>query len=89
MQAWKHVTLLEMKQCIGLMLVTGIIQKPDLKMYWTEDQVFETPVFFFSGEKKRLEIDLKASCHFSILVIVVSMKTVLTDYIKLGLYLKN
>jgi hypothetical protein len=35
----------ELKQFLGLVFVTGIIEKPDLKMYWTVDPVFETPIF--------------------------------------------
>jgi hypothetical protein len=28
-----------------LKFVTGITDKPNLKLYWTEDPVFETPIF--------------------------------------------
>jgi hypothetical protein len=44
-QTWKPVTVPELKQFLGLVFVTGIIEKPDLKMYWTVDSVFETPIF--------------------------------------------
>jgi hypothetical protein len=65
MQMWKPVmTLLEMKQFIGLMLVTGIVQKPGLKMYWTEDPVFETPVFSKTMARNRFE-SIMSFLHFS------------------------
>jgi hypothetical protein len=36
----------EHKQFLGLVFVTGIIEKSDLKMYWTGDPVFGNPEFF-------------------------------------------
>jgi hypothetical protein len=44
-ETWKPVTVPELKQFLGLVFVTGIIEKSDLKMYWTGDPVFETPIF--------------------------------------------
>jgi hypothetical protein len=35
----------EMKNFLGLTYLTGIIKKPQLKMYSTDDPVFGTPLF--------------------------------------------
>jgi hypothetical protein len=40
-QTWTPVTTLpQLKTCWGLIFVTGIINKPTLKLYWSEDLIF-------------------------------------------------
>ena len=43
--SYTPATVLEMKKFLSLKFVTGIIKKPDLKLYWTKDIVFSTPIF--------------------------------------------
>jgi hypothetical protein len=52
---WKCVTVPELKQFLGLVFVTVIIEKSDLKMYWTVDQVFETPISSKTMFRNRFE----------------------------------
>jgi hypothetical protein len=61
-QTWKPVTVPELKQFLRLVFVTGIIEKPDLKIYWTVDPVFETPIFF---QKLHSGTISKVFCHLS------------------------
>lgn len=42
---WKPVDEEEMRQFLGLMFLTGIIQKPTLEHYWSTDEMFATPFF--------------------------------------------
>ena len=32
-------------EILGLMLITGILKKPSLKIYWTVNHMFETAIF--------------------------------------------
>jgi hypothetical protein len=63
-QTWKPVTVPELKQFLGLVFVTGIIEKLDLKMYWTADPVFETPIFSKTMFRNRFE-SIMSFLHFS------------------------
>jgi hypothetical protein len=54
----------EQKQFFGLVFVTGIIEKPDFKMYWTVDPVFETPIFSKAMFRNRFE-SIMSLLHFS------------------------
>ena len=42
---WVPVTMNEMKKFLGLLLLTGIVRKPNLKMYQLTEQLLSTPVF--------------------------------------------
>ena len=44
-RAWYDVTPQEMKQFLGLLFLTGIISKPALSMYWSQDPLYATPIF--------------------------------------------
>lgn len=46
---WFPVSSNEMKKFLGCLLVMGIIRKPRLDMYWSLDEMLETP--FFGNEK--------------------------------------
>ena len=43
--SWKDVTANEMKTFLGVILLMGIIYKPRLKMYWSTDNLYYTPIF--------------------------------------------
>jgi hypothetical protein len=63
-QTWKRVTVPELKQFLGLMFVTSIIEKPDSKMYWTVDPVFETLIFSKTMFRNSFE-SIMSLLHFS------------------------
>ena len=45
-RAWtKDVDLKELKDFFGLVFLTGLIHKPELRDYWTTDEAMETPYF--------------------------------------------
>jgi hypothetical protein len=45
-EQWKPVTIYEMKKCLGLMFLTGVIRKPKLEWYWSTRGNLLTPIFF-------------------------------------------
>jgi hypothetical protein len=63
-QTWKPVTMPELKQFLGLVFVTGIIEKLDLKMYWTVGPVFEIPIFSKTMFRNHFE-SIMSLLHFS------------------------
>ena len=44
-RCWKEVTGDEMRQFLGLYLLTGIIWKPEVAQYWSTSSVIKTPYF--------------------------------------------
>jgi hypothetical protein len=44
-EQWKPVIIYEMKKFLGLMFLTGVIQKPKLKWYWSTRGILLTPMF--------------------------------------------
>ena len=44
-QKWKDVSVTEMKQFIALYLLTGIIRKPGVNLYWSTNPLLKTPFF--------------------------------------------
>ena len=42
---WKPVSEDEMRKFLGLMFLTGIVQKPTIEMYWSTDDMLSTPYF--------------------------------------------
>jgi hypothetical protein len=47
-QTWVPMTVEEMKKFLGVTFIIGIIKKPKLKMYWTDDPFFLSHQFSFS-----------------------------------------
>ncbi|XP_038071966.1 piggyBac transposable element-derived protein 4-like [Patiria miniata] len=45
MREWFDTTPDEMSVFLAMTIIIGIMPKPDLKLYWTRDPVFETPFF--------------------------------------------
>ena len=56
---WQPVTLPELKQFFGLCFITGIIVKPTLDDYWTQDEVYETPYFSKVMTRNRFQCILR------------------------------
>ncbi|KAK7893501.1 hypothetical protein WMY93_022653 [Mugilogobius chulae] len=63
-QAWKPVTVPEMKKFLGLIFLTGIVKKPELEMYWSTDEVLSTPYYSKVMSRNRFQIILRF-LHFN------------------------
>ena len=63
-KSWREVTPEEMEKFLGLVLLTGIIQKPMLKQYWSTDKILATPFFNDTVPRNRFELILKF-LHFN------------------------
>ena len=54
--AWKPVSIPELKTFFGLSFLTGYIKKPNLEMYWSVDEVDATPHFGKTMPRNRFQI---------------------------------
>jgi hypothetical protein len=55
-EQWKRVTIYEMKKCLVLMFLTGIIRKPKLEWYWSTRGILLTPIFSQTMSRNRFQI---------------------------------
>ena len=51
---WKDVTVEKLKSFLSCLFLMGIIKKPTLRMYWSKDHIWSTPIF---GERGTLSRD--------------------------------
>ena len=58
------VTMNEMKKFLGVLLLTGTVRKPSLKMYWLTEQFLSSPVFSKIVKRGRFLLILKF-LHFN------------------------
>jgi len=58
-EEWKPVTVIEMKKFLGLIFVTGVVQKPKLELYWSMRGIFQTPIFSQTMSKNRFQLNPK------------------------------
>jgi hypothetical protein len=63
-EQWKPVTICEMKKFLGLMFLTGVIQKPKLEWYWSTRSVLLTPIFSQVISRNRFQI-IHQYLHFN------------------------
>ncbi|XP_065681354.1 piggyBac transposable element-derived protein 4-like [Hydra vulgaris] len=61
---WEPVTVLEIKKYLALVLLMGIIYKPDIHMYWSTSEFFSTPIFSKNMSRTRFQLILKF-LHFN------------------------
>ncbi|XP_030261760.1 piggyBac transposable element-derived protein 4-like isoform X2 [Sparus aurata] len=54
--AWKPVSIPELKSFFGLSFLTGYIKKPNLELYWSVDEVDATPHFSKTMARNRFQI---------------------------------
>jgi len=52
---WTPVTFDEMWVFIAILDIMGIVQKPNIAMYWTKDNFFSTPIFTRLMRRDRFE----------------------------------
>lgn len=45
LKLWRPCTVNEMKKFIGILLVMGLVQKPDIALYWSTDPLYRHPYF--------------------------------------------
>lgn len=57
---WKPVTLTEMKTFFGLLFLMGIIEKPDIRSYWSVNPMLSTPFFGKCMSRNRFDSILTA-----------------------------
>ena len=63
-EEWKPVTVIEMKKFLGLIFVTGIVQKSKLKLYWSTRGIFLTPTFSQTMCRNRFQL-FQRYLHFN------------------------
>ena len=45
LKQWTEITTDELKLFLGVIVLMGIIHKPNVNSYWSRDDVFATPIF--------------------------------------------
>lgn len=63
-EAWTPVDVKEMKKFLGLIILTGIVKKPTLDMYWSSRSILSTPIFGATMPRNRFQLILKF-LHFN------------------------
>ena len=43
--SWEDVTTIEIKKIFTLCLLMGVVQKPQLHLYWSQDPLFKASIF--------------------------------------------
>ena len=61
---WKPVDVTEMKEFLGLYFLTGLVWKPEVKLFWGRNTVHETPYFGKVMSRNRFQILLRF-LHYS------------------------
>lgn len=60
LNGWKEVSVSEMKTFLGLLFAMGLVQKPEIKSYWSTNPILATPFFNDSMSRNRFESILMA-----------------------------
>lgn len=63
-RSWIPVTIREMKIFIALWLLSGLVHKPQLHLYWSSDPLISTPAFHAIMSSKRYKLILEF-LHFA------------------------
>jgi len=63
-QKWKDVTIEEMKEFLGLYFLTGVIRKPELNQYWSQNPLIKTSFFNENMPRNRFQTILQF-LHFN------------------------
>ena len=63
-EEWKPVTIIKMKNFLGLIFVTGMVRKPKLELYWSTRGIFQTPIFSQTMSRNRFQL-IQRYLHFN------------------------
>jgi len=63
-EEWKPVTVIEIKKFLGLIFVTGIVQKPKLELYRSTRIIFQIPIFPQTMYRNRFQL-IQRYLHFN------------------------
>lgn len=63
-QKWEDLTKDEFSSFLGLCLIMGSIKKPAVSDYWTEDSIFQTPIFSRVMSRNRFQ-QITSMLHFN------------------------
>ena len=63
-RSWKPVTIPDMKVFIALYLLTGLVFKPQIHLYWSTDPLLSTPAFNSAMTSRRYKLILQF-LHFT------------------------
>ena len=56
LNAWRALTLVELKNFLGLMFLTGLVRKPTLESYWSQEEATATPYFNKTMPRNRYQL---------------------------------
>ncbi|XP_043259047.1 piggyBac transposable element-derived protein 4-like [Colletes gigas] len=63
-QCWEPVTIREIKDFMGILLIMGIVQMPDIRLYWSKDSIYGNKRIKNTMNRDRFLAILKC-LHFS------------------------
>jgi len=63
-EEWKTITIIEIKKFRGLVVLTGIVQKPKLELFWSTRGIFQTLIFSQTMSRNRFQL-IQRYLHFS------------------------
>ena len=58
-ERWVAISVEELRAFLGLIFLTGIVNKPELSMYWSENELYSTPYFGRVMSRNRFQLILK------------------------------
>ena len=53
---WRPLTIVELKNFLGLMFLTGLVKKPSLESYWSQEEATSTPYFSRTMARNRYQL---------------------------------
>jgi hypothetical protein len=61
---WTDMTMEDLKMVFGLLMLTGIIKKPEFHMFWSRDEMLATPFFNATMSRNKIQL-LTKFLHFN------------------------
>ena len=61
---WTDLTVNELQVFIGLVILMGIVHKPNINSYWSRDELYNTPIFLKVMPRDRFKVILRF-LHFN------------------------
>ena len=63
-RSWKDVAVIEIKKVFTLCLLMGVVQKPQLHLYWSQDPLLKASIFNVVMPRNRFQV-IMAFLHFA------------------------